>query len=290
MNGQICIWDISGKLDKMDSNNFIMSNNEKKHHRHLWIHMQQMLTFVESVGTKIRATALSAVFESHDSMVTEIQWIHPMNEVTSLGKLVAVKEEQFSDQFFSASSDGTIKLWDLKSTPMPESEKKIPKNTRFPHPAKLDSHKSWLRIYNNRLKPLYTLKIVHPETDMCIPITAMSFEIPLMQYVNTSNQPLIIGTRQFEYAPIAPSEPNRIFVVGNIFGQVGVVTWNGYDKYEPDHNKEKCKNIWWGHVHEGPITCIIRNVFYPDIHLVSGGHVVSIWSVNYEVNFNSTSL
>lgn len=44
--------------------------------------MQRMLTVVESVGIKIKATALSAVFESHDSMVTEIQWIHPMNEVS----------------------------------------------------------------------------------------------------------------------------------------------------------------------------------------------------------------
>jgi hypothetical protein len=47
----------------------------------------------------------------------------------------------------------------------------------------------------------------------------------------------------FVTAPIAPSEPNRIFVVGNIFGQVGVVTWNGYDKYEPDHNKESMLRI-----------------------------------------------
>lgn len=74
---------------------------------------------------------------------------------------MAVKEGQYSDQFFSASSDGTIKLWDLNSTPMPESKKKIPKNTRFPHPAKLDSHKSRLRIYNNRLKPLYTVSVAY---------------------------------------------------------------------------------------------------------------------------------
>jgi len=32
--------------------------------------------------TKIRPVALSAILESHDSMVTAIQWIHPMNEVS----------------------------------------------------------------------------------------------------------------------------------------------------------------------------------------------------------------
>lgn len=32
--------------------------------------------------TRIRPAALSAIFESHESMVTAIQWIHPMNEVS----------------------------------------------------------------------------------------------------------------------------------------------------------------------------------------------------------------
>lgn len=40
---------------------------------------------------------------------------------------------------------------------------------------------------------------MHPDTDMCSPITAMSFGIPLMQYANTSNESLVIGMQQFEY-------------------------------------------------------------------------------------------
>lgn len=31
--------------------------------------------------TRIRPAALSAILESHESTVTAIQWIHPMNEV-----------------------------------------------------------------------------------------------------------------------------------------------------------------------------------------------------------------
>lgn len=93
-------------------------------------------------------------------------------------------------------------------------------------------------------------------------------------------------------------------------GHVGIVTWNGYDTHQPGHNKEgrymlqvkcvartnvcknrnltECKSIWWGHVHDGPINCIKRNAFYPDMHLVCGGHVVSIWSLNYEVNLKTS--
>lgn len=32
--------------------------------------------------TRIRPAALSAILESHESMVTAIQWIHPINEVS----------------------------------------------------------------------------------------------------------------------------------------------------------------------------------------------------------------
>lgn len=38
-----------------------------------------------------------------------------------------------------------------------------------------------------------------PDSKVPIPITALSFEIPLMQYKYTSTQPLVIGKRQFEY-------------------------------------------------------------------------------------------
>jgi len=34
--------------------------------------------------TIVKPAALSAILESHDSTVTAIQWIHPMNEVSHL--------------------------------------------------------------------------------------------------------------------------------------------------------------------------------------------------------------
>jgi len=34
-NGQICIWDIKGKLEMAGSNDLNMSDKEKKHHEHL---------------------------------------------------------------------------------------------------------------------------------------------------------------------------------------------------------------------------------------------------------------
>lgn len=68
-----------------------------------------------------------------------------------------MKEGQFSDQFFSASMDGTLKIWDLHSTPISRTKQNIPVNTRSPRPDKLNSYKSPLSIYNNSLKPSYTV-------------------------------------------------------------------------------------------------------------------------------------
>ncbi|XP_025202203.1 uncharacterized protein LOC112599497 [Melanaphis sacchari] len=279
-NGQISIWDIEGKLETAGLNDLNMSEKEKNHHKHLWEHMKWSLDV--KFETRIKPAALSAILESHLSTVSAIQWIHPMNQITPLGKFVNVQEGQYSDQFFSASMDGTIKLWDLNSTPMPRVIKKSTTNTSFKYPEKLNNYKSPLSIYNNRLKPSYTIIIKEPEKTIHSPITALSFEIPLMHYNCTSNQPLSIGKRQFEYVPTKLNDPNRILVVGSIMGQIGVVTWNGYDTNQQGKNSEECKNIWWGQVHDGPINYIKRNVFYPDIHLVCGGHVVSIWSLSYK--------
>jgi len=38
--------------------------------------------------------------------------------------------------------------------------------------------------------------------------------------------------------PTTAKDPNRILVVGNIMGQVGVVTWNGYETHQPGQTKE----------------------------------------------------
>jgi len=70
---------------------------------------------------------------------------------------VTVQEEQFSDQFFSASMDGTIKLWDLHSTPLPKLKEKSTMTTQFERPKNLKKYESPLNIYHNRLKPSYTV-------------------------------------------------------------------------------------------------------------------------------------
>lgn len=79
-------------------------------------------------------------------------------QITPLGQLVAVQEGRFSDQFFSSSMDGTIKLWDLQSTPLPKAHKKSTANTRFGRPENLNDYVSPLNVYNNRLKPSYTVR------------------------------------------------------------------------------------------------------------------------------------
>jgi len=38
--------------------------------------------------------------------------------------------------------------------------------------------------------------------------------------------------------PEKSNDPNRILVVGSIMGQIGVVTWEGYDTYQQGQNSE----------------------------------------------------
>lgn len=41
--------------------------------------------------TRIRPAAFSAILESHESAVTAIQWIHPMNEVSFYTLRIKIK-------------------------------------------------------------------------------------------------------------------------------------------------------------------------------------------------------
>lgn len=67
-------------------------------------------------------------------------------------------EGQFSEQFFTSSLDGNIKLWDLQSKSVSKYKKTNKTKPRFDHPENLKNHKSPLGIYHNRLKPSYTVK------------------------------------------------------------------------------------------------------------------------------------
>lgn len=100
-----------------------------------------------------------------------------------------------------------------------------------------------------------------------IPITALSFEIPLLEYT-TSNEPLIFGESRFEFGmrlvvnvqrwnpvkhdiillffytavPTKPDNSERLLIVGTIMGQMGVVTWNGLDERGEGVNGESISN------------------------------------------------
>lgn len=45
-------------------------------------------------------------------------------------------------------------------------------------------------------------------------------------------------TRLITVVPEKSNDPNRILVVGSIMGQVGVVTWEGYDTHQQGRNSE----------------------------------------------------
>ncbi|XP_050527751.1 uncharacterized protein LOC126897863 isoform X2 [Daktulosphaira vitifoliae] len=283
INGQIIVWDITGKLEEVNSQDAAMSEREKSHRKHLWSHMNWYLNV--NYNTRIRSAALSSIIESHTSKVTSLQWLHPMTEVTRLGKLVNTPKDKFSDQFFSSSMDGTIKLWDLHSTPVSKSKKPVnaPK-PRFGHPDNLNKYKSPFIIYNNRLEPSYSIKVIEPMKSIFSPITAFSFEIPIIKYDFISDLPLTIGKKQYEYVETSlQQEANKLMVVGSMMGQVGVITWEGHETYHQDYKKEDCKSIWWNYVHDGPISCIRRNPFFSNIHVICGGHIVSIWDINYRI-------
>lgn len=70
-----------------------------------------------------------------------------------------MQQGTFSDQFMSASLDGTIKVWDLQSKFKKKPYQKSEPNSRFGRPKNLISNKSPLSHLNNRLRPSYSVRL-----------------------------------------------------------------------------------------------------------------------------------
>lgn len=97
-----------------------------------------------------------------------------------------MQQGTFSDQFMSASLDGTIKVWDLQLKLMKKPYQKSETNSRFGRPKNLMSNKSPLSHLNNRLRPSYSVRLTFLGTYWCntvIVVTHSPFHLSLFLWV-----------------------------------------------------------------------------------------------------------
>lgn len=177
INGQIIIWDIRNRLNKVEEEE-ILTPSQAKYRRILFSLIGWMLN-IKNVAS-VSVTAVSDLLYSHKDAVTHIEWLSPYHEVIKTGQIQVLNEKAThgkSLQFVTSSLDGSILVWDLHSKPVTSGEYRSERRLRRlkKKPSALSVDVSPYRVLNRALRPTYKIDFVHPNNPTIVPIT--SFQI-----------------------------------------------------------------------------------------------------------------
>lgn len=172
VNGQIIIWDIKNRLNKVEEEE-ILTSYQAKYRRMLFSLIGWMLN-MKNIAS-VRVTAVSDLLYSHKDAVTHIEWLSPYHEVIHTGQINGLNEKctySKSMQFVSSSLDGSLLVWDLHSKPITtgeyRSERKLRRLKKKPSALSVDV--SSYRILNRALRPTYKIDFVQANTPIIVPI------------------------------------------------------------------------------------------------------------------------
>ncbi|XP_075971983.1 missing minor mitochondria [Anticarsia gemmatalis] len=279
INGQIVLWDITNKLDNVESIE-VLSETREKYKIAMNAHMGWMKPVQDNAV--VSATVLSNLMTSHYGPVTDIKWISPNFVVTPTGKMTKMTDHKKSLQFATSSIDGNILIWNLSVENINIFDnKKVKKSKRVPRrPSGLLVDVSPFKILDRILQPCYKLILGtagQPQT-LCLQGFALN-PLPL-KYTHT---PMDTGKgRKYFTCDIlsqAESEMSTTFYCGSQHGDVEKVSWEGHEFNTGEIvNSEYCDIKFKCCIHDGVISCTTKNPLMDSVTLTVGGKIFAIWS------------
>lgn len=291
-NGQVIVWDIFNKIKRVETTE-VLTPNEQKYKNLMFLLMHWMKITKDSSFVPI--TVLSDLEYSHFTTITEIQWLPPKSEISKTGQIKKISDDNdiFSYQFVTASIDGTILFWDLKSKPVVHSgdyrpQRRLKRLKR--RPSALLEEVSPLRHLHRHLKPYFKINVANEEDSKIAPISCLA-----MPYFHISCEELNpVPRRKFHivnrltFKPIFTKNPMSYpqeVCCGTTAGDFVVAHWDGYEYTSGEVvSQETAKIFNWAKYHDGPILSIARWPPNPKILLTVGGKVFCIWHEELKCN------
>ncbi|KAL0122712.1 hypothetical protein PUN28_007420 [Cardiocondyla obscurior] len=286
-NGQIAIWHIPGKIEQVET--VVAQTSAQARYSAA---MKSLMTWMrETTATSlISPTAMSALKYSQKAGITQIVWVPSHHKVDKNGRISSLPENaalnDLSYQFVTASKDGTIAFWDLKSRPSQKdiSQAILSRRKRKIHPDILKSMAqptSPFKLLDRVFKPDYILVIQYPDESRQLVITTLSMYNPKFRKEQVEPFPVArddLTIRKY-YKPIIEKanyamEPKML--IGTVEGDFGCITWAGYE-FATDVNRETARWLWTKRVHDGPVTHAVRSNYYHQTVATVGGKIFAIW-------------
>ncbi|RZC37985.1 WD repeat-containing protein 63, partial [Asbolus verrucosus] len=288
VNGQIILWDISNKLNRVEEEEILILK-QQKYREYMFSLMNWMKNIFDLA--LIRPTAVSDLKYSHKGCVNAIYWMSPFHSVSKTGTVEKIDEDaSHSLQFLSSAEDGSVMIWDLlkKPTIVPGGFKSSRKLKRLKkRPSALSVDESPFKELHLNLKPIYKINITSTLENPRI-LSISSF---FGRYFNTIYETATRGSKRclklserLIYKPVLEiynSCPRKNFFVGTMEGDFIQASWDGqeFDSGEIV-NWENCRFTSHGKYHDGPVV----NVDYSPVNdtiLSVGGRVFALWREDF---------
>ncbi|XP_048518881.1 dynein axonemal intermediate chain 3 [Dendroctonus ponderosae] len=276
-NGQVVIWDIRNKLQRVEEKE-VLTTAQQKYRSYLHSLMGWMKdTHDVSI---VRPAAVSELRHSHKAAVTGVSWVDPHFQFTRTGKLGrADAPPTYSMQFLTTGLDGAVLIWDLQDSPTIQSGGYKPKRLRRlqKRPSALQVDESPFRALHLNLKPRYRISA----KGRGVAITRSSTSFCRLRYAEANPD----ASRRFDmreriiYRPLLDAQRHLRpeIKIGTTEGEYAQLAWEGQDFDSGEVvNCEVGVYLDRAQYHDGPIIsiCTCKESGFT---LTVGGKVFALW-------------
>lgn len=278
-NGQIIIWDLTGKLEAVETPD-ITSDRQKMYKKLMW----SMLDWIKNVHdiSFIQPAALSDPKFSHHSPITYLRFTTSNHKINNLGKIEYCGAVPY--QFMSAAKHGTLLVWDLLAKPKflkggfkPRKFRRLSKK-----PSSLISEESCYKELHLNLKPVYKVSLPNAMKS----VLGMSLTTNIndnLIYVSHARKKTFEERVIYDVQIRDDTMTKPLIFMGGLTGEFLTFTWDGQDfntGEEVTSEHAKVARIHTGY-HDGPVVKVsfTRRLA---ITLTIGGSIFALWHSDYK--------
>ncbi|CAH1962918.1 unnamed protein product [Acanthoscelides obtectus] len=288
-NGQVILWDIRNKLEKVEALEVL--TNAQQRYRATMHSLMGWMKNIHNISI-VRPTVVSDLRNSHKGPVTGITWLSPHHEFSKLGNLTQLDSDETSMQFLTCSEDGTVCIWDLlkKPTIQPGGFKPRKLKRLKRKPSALIAEVSPYSPLHLNLKPIYRVNLTKGDKqNRNVGISNCSAKLNIVKYVEVrpeKNKKRPLHERVIYKPVLEPRrdvewKPDTKIHCGTMEGDYIYMKWEGKE-YESGEvvNSELSKIESYSKCHDGPVnSCSICENSH--VTLTVGGKVIALWKDDF---------
>ncbi|KAG5681639.1 hypothetical protein PVAND_011054 [Polypedilum vanderplanki] len=278
INGQLVIWDISNRLEKVNSNSDAMLSPEQQKHRN---EIRDYLKWskIDDSNKIVAPALLSAIDRSHENSVVSIKWLARNYQCTSRGVLKEDRQKgTLYRQFATTSLDGKIFFWDLDWSPSEEGGTKlVVQESKVQFPDELKDEMSPLKAFDKIFTPHYSLTFTRPITSFTFNEGEFHYE-PITKLTKFNLSTCV----RYKIISIRKESFNPKMVLGSSAGELLSCSWDGHDFSQGATLDPKIMiHESFANIHDGSITHVERNEFMNEAFISIGGRIFALWHDEY---------